>query len=122
MTRYDQNAWFIAAFVKLLQYTMDHNIPVRGGEWHRPGLLAKAYSMGVDFVYKGVRFFWPKVGVEQSDHIYSLAVDIWITDSTGKDILWEDARYQILGSQWVGLGGYWSEKDPYHFEIKGKPV
>jgi hypothetical protein len=98
-------------------------IPIRGGEWHRPGLLAQAYSVGIDAIYKGIHFVWPKVGVEKSDHIQSLALDLWIIDiETGKKILWDDPRYPLLGTYWIGLGGYWDIKDRYHFELKGAPA
>ena len=122
MTRRQQNDWFRDAFIALLQSTKEQGLPIRGGEWNRPSILAKIYSTGIDLWNRGVQLVWPKVGVLQSDHLVSLAVDIWITDETGYDILWKDSRYEVLGAFWIAKGGYWDAKDPYHFELKGRPA
>lgn len=123
MNRFEQYSWMRDSVISLLTFSKEQGIPIRGGEWHRPSLLAKAYSVGINAIYKGIHFVWPKVGVEKSDHIQSLALDLWIIDTeTGKKILWEDSRYELLGAYWIKLGGYWSSKDPYHFELKGAPA
>ena len=122
MTRFEQYQWMRDSVISLLTYSRDMDIPIRGGEWNRPSLLAKAYSVGINAVYKGIHFIWPKVGVEKSDHIQSLAIDLWIIDTTGYKIFWEDSRYELLGAYWIKLGGYWNIKDRYHFELKGAPA
>jgi hypothetical protein len=123
MNRYDQYIWFRDAVISLLIYSKEQGIPVRGGEWNRPDILARIYSTGINLWNKGLQLVWPKVGVLKSDHTQSLALDLWIIDvETGKKILWNDVRYSRLGSYWMSLGGFWFEKDPYHFEIKGDPL
>jgi len=65
------------------------------------------------------------VGIKNSKHIYSLGVDIWITNR-GWDIVWDanDPRYKVMGeyAEKVGLrwGSRWKRKDPYHLEYKGR--
>ena len=125
MTRSDQNIKFLRSLIALLNFAIEQGIPIRGGEWQRPDLLTRIYSTGIDIVNRGLKLFSPVVGIQASKHIPSLAVDLWITDDTGKKILWADPRYEALGRFWESLGGTWGGRfkkpDIYHMEIK-EPV
>jgi hypothetical protein len=123
MTRREQNDWFLKSFHALLGFAILQGIPVRGGEWQRPDILARIYSTGIDLWNRGLRLFSNKVGIEVSKHKYSLAVDLWITSEDGKDILWEDPRYALLAKAWESLGGVAGLRvktvDRYHVEAPG---
>ena len=68
-----------------------------------------------------------KVGVVNSKHIYSLAIDMAITIPSGlalADV--KDERYKKLGEFWESIGGKWGGRfsqysDIYHFELNELP-
>jgi len=103
----------------LLGYADLKKIRWRYGEAHRPGFVAEKYAkLGT--------------GIKNSKHRYSLAIDIWITDQSGKKIVWNHKPYIPLGLFWKSIGGRWGGlksyggdfnrlNDPYHFEHALKP-
>jgi len=114
MNRFDQYAKFLDMVSHLILHAQSHDIPIRLGEAHRPKFVAEKY------VKEGT-------GILNSKHRWSLAIDIWIIDAkTGKEILWKDPRYDILGKFWESLtgiwGGHFERYDPYHFECGEKPA
>jgi len=112
MTRLQQIEKFNDMVIALLIFAKARGIGIRLGEAHRPAFVAKKY-------YK------EGTGILNSKHKYSLAIDLWIT-TTGKNILWKDGAYGVLGEYWDSIGGIWGgnfrrRKDPYHFEFNEKP-
>lgn len=113
VTRADEYRDFLTMFTRLLLFAMDKGIPVRFGEAHRPQEVAKIYAE------KGV-------GIADSKHIYSLAVDLWIYNEDGHGIDWKSPLYAELGEEWEKLGGKWGGRfervDSCHFEYDNKPL
>jgi hypothetical protein len=98
----------------LLEFADFQGIPIRLGEAHRPYFVAKKYSK-------------EGKGILNSKHRWSLAIDIWIIDDTGKKIIWKDVRYAVLADYWQNTlkgkaGFYFSRCDAYHFEFPEKPA
>jgi hypothetical protein len=124
INRADQYAWLADAVTKTLVFCKANAIPIRFGEANRPSILAKIYSTGINLWNRGVQLVWPKVGIADSKHLYSLAIDIWIYDPAHpKEILWSDPRYALIGKFWESLGGTWggrfTKPDIYHCEVAG---
>jgi len=103
----------------LLSFADLKKIPWRYAEAHRPYFVAERYhQMGI--------------GILNSKHRYSLALDLWV-DPTGKNpILKNHKPYIPLGLFWKHLGGRWGGlksyggdfnrlNDPYHFEHPLRP-
>jgi len=113
MTRPEQYKLFNKMVCAVLNYCSIKNIPVRLGEAHRPYFVAQKYSQ-------------ENKGILRSKHRWSLALDLWITDDTGKKILWQDPRYFHIGQFWKEIGGIWGGDfkriDEYHFEFQEKPA
>ena len=124
MTRYEQYKEFNEMVVSLLLYAKVRGFPIRLGEAHRPQMVAD------DYAKRGV-------GIKNSKHIWSLALDVWLaTGKTGKGIGWVTRnptkpenialkqKYEDMGRMWKKLGGTWGgdfkKYDCYHFELKGK--
>jgi hypothetical protein len=112
MTRQEQYADFIDMQCKLYAYAKAQGIPIRQGEAQRPQWVAAEYAK-------------EGTGTLDSKHIYSLAIDLWIIN--GKQIIWVDKRYALLGTFWKSLGGIWGgdfkkRSDPYHFEYAQAPA
>lgn len=124
MTRREQLNRFNKNAMMLVQYCIVNNIPIRLGETHRSRQQAERNAkMGI--------------GIANSKHIYSLAIDIWI-DPTGKNPVFPShakfmeylPMYEEMGKFWESLGGKWGgrmtmkngEKDYYHFEFEEKPA
>jgi hypothetical protein len=127
MKRAEQYIWFNSSLSSMLHWMVMERIPFRIGEVHRPNILVRIYSTGIDIINKGIKLFSKKVGSSLTKHPYSLAVDIWITDASGLNILWKDPRYALIGQYWKALGGTWggdfkgkTAGDVYHFEISEK--
>lgn len=111
-TRTEQYLYFNLMVSKLLAYGVERNIPFRLGPAHRTQDEANALAKAGK-------------GIKNSKHIYSLAIDLWITD--GVKILWESPHYKTLGEYWVEMGGvhgssFKQYKDIYHFELAEKPA
>lgn len=114
MKRSEQYLWFNASLSSLLHWLVNERIPFRLGEAHRTAERAEQLAK-------------EGKGIVNSKHVYSLAVDIWITDPSGLSILWKDQRYEKAGQYWKALGGVWggdfkgkTAGDIYHFEISEK--
>lgn len=109
MTRPEQYRMFNKMVCCILDYADIVDIPIRIGTVHR------TYEECKRNVEKGT-------GILNSRHRYSLAIDIWIIDSTGKKIIWADKRYGELGTHWRLLGGEWGGEWPnpdlYHFQLR----
>lgn len=114
MKRLEQYSKFNQMVELLFGYARLAGIPIRYGEAHRPYFVAEKYAK-------------EGKGIIKSKHRWSLAVDIWITDSEiGNKILWKDDRYKTLGDFWKFIGGKWGGNfkkpyDPYHFEFPERP-
>ena len=97
----------------LLGFAELKSIDIRIGEVHRPYFVAKKYAQ-------------EGKGILNSKHRYSLAADIWLTDPTGKKIIWDKSHYlyRELGEFWEAIGGTWGgswkKPDVYHFELRGR--
>lgn len=124
MTRREQLNKFNHDICILFAYAERHGIPIRAGEWYRSPQRAEANaSMGI--------------GIKNSKHIKSLALDVWI-DPDGKhpvfhgDTRFKDAEklYFQLGVFWESMGNKWGGRfkmpngnyDVYHFEIAEDPA
>lgn len=122
MTRREQLDRFILCQGMLFDYARLRGIPTRQGDAFRTQAQAEANAAA-------------GTGIANSEHRYSLAVDIWI-DPTGKDPIYTPAQlsahpevvaqYLDLGRFWEFLGETWggrfARQDLCHFEIKGDPV
>jgi len=119
MTRREQYAEFQKCLFKLLRYAWARDIIVKGVEWWR------SWEKAAEYAAKGV-------GIKNSKHCYSLAVDLYVVGKTGKEVLIaktpeEKERYRVLGVYWESLGMTWggnfrTRYDPFHFEYGGKPA
>jgi hypothetical protein len=112
-TRQDQYDEFNFMVARLLTFALDQRIPIRIAEAHRPAFVAEKYAK-------------EGLGIIDSKHRYSLAVDIWVTSKTGLDIDYRSPEYETLGSYWKDLGGTWGgswkRRDSVHFEYAEKPL
>ena len=113
-TRLEQYRRFMDMVLKLLLRAREPGVLLRFGEAHRPSILCDIYSK-------------QGVGIEDSKHRYSLALDLWLVAAgTGTMISWESPLYKKLGKYWESIGGIWGgrfkRKDVYHFEFGEKPI
>jgi len=108
---------FAESHCKLLSHAFGLGLRVRQRELQRTPEMAALY------VERGV-------GVANSTHIYSLAIDLYLTrDGT---LMWRGPDYDALGAYWKSLsvpganhcwGGDFSKPyDPYHFSIEHNGV
>lgn len=117
--RRDQYAKFLRALSKLFAYALARDIVFKGHEWWR------SFEKAAEYAAKGV-------GSKNSMHCYSLALDIYIVNKTGKGVLLgktpkETEPYRILGEYWEKtLGMVWGPTvrpgDIFHFQYKGRPL
>ena len=122
MTRREQLDRFLLCQELLFGYARLQGIPIRQGDAYRTPAQAAANAAA-------------GTGIANSEHRYSLAIDIWI-DPTGRDPIYSPkqlllhpevvAQYYDLGRFWELLGETWGgrfqRKDFCHFEIKGDPA
>ena len=119
MNRRDQYADFLWMLAKLFMYARARDIIFKGHEWWR------SFEKAAENARRGV-------GIKNSRHCYSLALDIYIVGKTGKEVYLgqnpaEFKAYKILGDYWKSIGGVWGgdfkeRKDVYHFEYPGRPL
>lgn len=120
VNRREQYKIFASMLSGLLDYCSINGIVVKGMEWYRtPERAAQLAKAGT--------------GIAKSKHCLSLAVDLYIVTDSGKDIVWGKKgtpgaiKYKDMGCFWEKLGGAWggnftTRYDPYHFELKEKPI
>ncbi len=104
--------------VRLKAWMIRSKIPFRSGQLHRTKEQAEWN------VKKGV-------GILNSKHRFSLAIDIWISPKGWDIIGWPRSKrnvpnqwqsmYRRMGEYWEKMGGVWggafsSRWDPYHYE------
>ena len=114
--RREQYQQFLAGFAWLLDRAVAQGIAVRGGDWCR------SQAQAAENAANGV-------GIVNSKHCYSLAVDLDIVDpqGTGKGINYASVDYKTLGALWQSIGGNWggdftTRVDMRHFEHPQDPL
>ncbi len=118
-TRREQYADYMHCLAKLFMYAWARDIIIKGSNWWR------SFEQAAENAKRGV-------GIKNSKHCYSLAVDLYIVGKSGKEVLFgkdsrEFALYKILGDYWKSLGMIWggdfeNRNDIYHFEYCEKPA
>jgi len=116
--RRQQYKEFLQALANLFDFAVANDIIFKGNEWWR------SFDQAAEYSKKGI-------GSKNSKHCYSLAVDIYIVNETGKKVLMgkipsEYAKYKMLGDYWHSIGMVWGDTirkgDVYHFEHPEKPA
>ena len=97
---------FALQIASLLYEAARRGYLVAGGEWYRPGILARWYAkLGI--------------GIANSKHCDRLAFDLILRTSTGV-YLTKTKDYEELGKWWESMGGTWGGRflkaDGNHFQ------